>query len=43
MLPSDSDITYFARTNHRNQGRLFGIRRADRRSHMYGIGKTGTG
>jgi Type IV secretion-system coupling protein DNA-binding domain len=40
---SDHDITYFARTNHRNQGRLFGIRRADRRSHMYAIGKTGTG
>ena len=37
------DITYFARTNHRNAGRLFGIRRADRRSHMYVIGKTGTG
>lgn len=36
-------ITYFARTNHRNAGVRFGIRRADRRSHMYVIGKTGTG
>jgi|SRR5579862_3718022 len=37
------DITYFARTNFRNGGRLFGIRRADRLSHIYVIGKTGTG
>jgi hypothetical protein len=42
-MPSDRDITYFARTNHRNSGIPFGIRRADRRSHMYVIGKTGTG
>ena len=37
------EISYFARTNFRNQGQLFGIRQADRRSHMYVIGKTGTG
>jgi hypothetical protein len=36
-------VTYFARTTHRNAGRCFGIRRKDRRSHMYVIGKTGTG
>lgn len=42
-MPSDRDITYFARANHRNTGTPFGIRRADRRSHMYLIGKTGTG
>ncbi len=42
MLP-DKHITYFARTNHRNAGTPFGIRRADRRNHMYIIGKTGTG
>ncbi|HEY3569945.1 MAG TPA: type IV secretion system DNA-binding domain-containing protein [Thermoanaerobaculia bacterium] len=40
---SDSQITYFARTNHRNKGVPFGIRRTDRRNHMYVIGKTGTG
>lgn len=40
---SDDHITYFARTNHRNTGIPFGIRKADRRSHMYVIGKTGTG
>src|SRR2546426_10871500 len=39
----DDRITYIARTNFRNEGRLFGIRQADRRHHMYVIGKTGTG
>lgn len=38
-----NDITYFGRTNFRNQGKLFGIKRNDRLSHMYIIGKTGTG
>jgi hypothetical protein len=36
-------ITYFGRTNFRNSYRLFGIRKTDRRAHMYIIGKTGTG
>src|SRR5713226_2668111 len=41
---SDPDfVTYFARTNFRGDRRQFGIRRADRRAHMYTIGKTGTG
>lgn len=39
----DTRVTYFARTSHRNQGRLFGIRQKDRRSHFYVVGKTGTG
>lgn len=42
MRPSDP-ITYFARTTFRNEGRRFGIRRADRRHHLYVIGATGTG
>lgn len=42
-MTSDRDITYFASTNHRNTRTPFGIRRADRRNHMYVIGKTGTG
>jgi hypothetical protein len=42
-LPDDNRLTYLARTNFRNQGRPFGIRRRDRRAHMYLIGKTGTG
>lgn len=43
MNHDDSSIAYFARTNWRDKGKLFGIRRRDRRSHMYVIGKTGTG
>jgi hypothetical protein len=39
----NNPITYFARTNFRNQRRAFGIKRRDRRSHMYVIGKTGVG
>lgn len=41
-LPEDS-VTYFARTNFRGGGRRVGIRARDRLSHMYVIGKTGTG
>jgi type IV secretory pathway VirB4 component len=36
-------ITYFARTNARNDRRVFGIKQPDRLSHVYIIGKTGTG
>ncbi len=39
----DKDTIYFGRVNFRNQNRLFGMRRADRRQHMYIIGQTGTG
>lgn len=37
------DITFFALTNFRQSEQKFGIRRKDRRQHMYVIGKTGTG
>jgi type IV secretory pathway TraG/TraD family ATPase VirD4 len=37
------DLSFIARTNFRGNRRLFGIQREDRRSHMYVIGKTGTG
>src|SRR3989344_9559403 len=37
------DVVYFARTDFRNKDQLFGIKRDDRRQHMYIIGKTGTG
>jgi hypothetical protein len=40
---SDNPITFLGRTNYRNAGKLFGIRRSDRRAHKYIIGKTGTG
>ena len=36
-------ITLIGRTNFRNQHKTFGIRQADRRAHLYAIGKTGTG
>lgn len=36
-------ITYLARTNARHPHRVFGIKQADRLSHVYVIGKTGTG
>jgi type IV secretory pathway VirB4 component len=36
-------ITHFARADHRNQDRLFGIKDEDRFSHIYIVGKTGTG
>lgn len=39
----DSQVTYFARANFRQSLRTFGIKRADRRAHMYLLGKTGTG
>ena len=38
-----SEINFFAKTNFRNQERIFGIKRDDRRRHMYVIGKTGMG
>jgi len=37
------NITIFGATNYRNQLRPFGIKRDDRRRHMYIIGKTGMG
>lgn len=36
-------INFFAKTNFRNQERIFGIKEDDRRRHMYVIGKTGMG
>ncbi|MBK7359007.1 MAG: type IV secretion system DNA-binding domain-containing protein [Saprospiraceae bacterium] len=39
----NKDITYFAKVGWRGDGRLFGIKQADRMMHTYMIGKTGTG
>jgi len=36
-------ITYFAKTNARHPHRKFGIKQGDRFSHVYVIGRTGTG
>ena len=40
---SQSELTIFAKTDSRGSNQPFGIKRADRRAHMYIIGKTGTG
>lgn len=40
---TENEIAFFAETNFRHQRTPFGIKRADRRSHMYLIGKTGVG
>ncbi len=37
------DVVYIGRTDFRNANKLFGVKRKDRRQHMYIIGKTGTG
>ena len=38
-----NEITFFAETNFRGTRKRFGIKRADRRKHVYIIGKTGMG
>lgn len=44
MTPEvNRDITYLARTNFRGTDKMFGIKRKDRRQHMYVLGKSGTG
>jgi len=42
-IPHNRDITYFAKTNFRSTDDIFGIKRKDRRQHMYILGKSGTG
>lgn len=42
-IPHNRDVTYFAKTNFRNSDNIFGIKRKDRRQHMYVLGKSGTG
>lgn len=42
-ITSNDDVTIFAETNYRNIPYKFGIKRKDRRNHMYLIGKTGMG
>ena len=43
MENDTSDVSLFAQTNARSTRLVFGIKQADRLSHMYVIGKTGTG
>lgn len=43
QIPHNRDITYFGKTNFRSTNTIFGIKRKDRRQHMYILGKSGTG
>ena len=43
LCPDENQVTELAQVDYRNDHRIFGIRRADRRTHMYIVGKTGTG
>ena len=42
-IPRKKDLTYIAETNFRDVQKKFGIKRNDRRQHMYILGKSGTG
>jgi type IV secretory pathway TraG/TraD family ATPase VirD4 len=42
-LKDEFQITLLAQTNFRNEVKRFGIKKKDRRYHMYLVGKTGTG
>lgn len=43
LRPSSNDITYIGKTDFRDGNVPFGIKRDDRFTHVYVIGKTGTG
>lgn len=43
VMSKNPDVSYFATTNARYPRRTFGIKQADRLSHAYIIGRTGTG
>lgn len=42
-LVNPKDVSFFGETNYRNERRIFGINRIDRRRHLYVVGKTGSG
>ena len=42
-IQNNRNITYFGKTNFRSSDNIFGIKRKDRRQHMYILGKSGTG
>ena len=43
QLPRNKDLTYIGLTTFRDKNQLFGIKRKDRRQHVYLLGKSGTG
>ena len=40
---SAEDVSFIGQTNYRNDNKIFGVKRIDRRRHMYIVGKTGSG
>ncbi len=42
-IPFNKDLTYLGITTYRDKNQLFGIKRKDRRQHVYILGKSGTG
>jgi CxxC-x17-CxxC domain-containing protein len=42
-IPLNRDLTYLGVTTYRDKNTLFGIKRKDRRQHVYILGKSGTG
>ena len=42
-IPINKEITYLGLTTYRDKNQLFGIKRKDRRQHVYILGKSGTG
>ncbi len=42
-IPKNRDLTYVGLTTFRDKNQLFGIKRKDRRQHVYILGKSGTG
>jgi len=43
QIPFNKDLTYLGVTTYRDKNTLFGIKRKDRRQHVYILGKSGTG
>ena len=43
QIPLNKEITYLGLTTYRDKNQLFGIKRKDRRQHVYMLGKSGTG
>jgi len=37
------DVNFYARTEYKNQLAVYGVKKSDRRKHIYIVGKTGTG
>ncbi len=42
-IPMNKDLTYLGLSTFRDKNQLFGIKRRDRRQHVYILGKSGTG